>query len=66
MLQSSEVRTVVAEGMSKLLLSGRVVSAKLLSRLLLLWYNPITEDDAHLRHCLGVFFPVFSFAAKLV
>ncbi len=63
--QTSEVRTVAAEGLAKLLLSGRVVSHKLLSRLLLLWYNPITEDDTHLRHCLGAFFTVFAFSNKL-
>ncbi|XP_038070751.1 condensin complex subunit 3-like isoform X1 [Patiria miniata] len=62
--ESVDVRTVVAEGMAKLLLSGRVTSPKLLSRLLLLWYNPTTEEDLHLRHCLGTFFPVFAFAAR--
>ena len=65
-LQTSEVRTVAAEGLAKLLLSGHVVSHKLLSRLLLLWYNPITEDDTHLRHCLGAFFPVYAFASRSV
>ncbi|XP_022086528.1 condensin complex subunit 3-like isoform X2 [Acanthaster planci] len=62
--ESADVRTVVAEGMAKLLLSGRVTSPKLLSRLLLLWYNPTTEEDLHLRHCLGTFFPVFAFASR--
>jgi len=43
--------------------SGRegMVSAKILTRLILLWYNPITEDDVKLRHCLGVFLPLFAF-----
>ncbi|XP_071792780.1 condensin complex subunit 3-like [Asterias amurensis] len=62
--ESSEVCTVVAEGMAKLLLSGRVTSPKLLSRLLLLWYNPTTEEDLHLRHCLGTFLPFFAFATR--
>ena len=62
-LQSCEVRSVVAEGLAKLLLSGRVVSAKLLSRLVLIWYNPVTEDDTLLRHCLGAFFPIYAFAS---
>ncbi|KAI0235791.1 Condensin complex subunit 3 [Lamellibrachia satsuma] len=61
--ESSEVRCMVAEGLAKLMLCGRVVSSKLLSRLLLLWYNPITEDDALLRHCLGAFFPIYAFAS---
>ncbi|XP_013389850.1 condensin complex subunit 3-like [Lingula anatina] len=62
--ESSDMRTATAEGLAKLLLSGRMVSAKLLSRLLLLWFNPVTEDDSHLRHCLGTFFPVFAFAGR--
>lgn len=65
-LQSNDLRNVAAEGLAKLLLSGRVLSAKLFVRLLLLWYNPTTEDDVNLRHCLGVFFPVFAFASRLV
>lgn len=65
-LQSNDLRNVAAEGLAKLLLAGRVLSAKLFSRLLLLWYNPTTEDDVNLRHCLGVFFPVFAFASRYV
>lgn len=62
--ESNDLRNVTAEGLAKLLLSGRVLSAKLFLRLLLLWYNPTTEDDVNLRHCLGVFFPVFAFASR--
>ena len=65
-LQSNDLRNVAAGGLAKLLLSGRVLSAKLFVRLLLLWYNPTTEDDVNLRHCLGVFFPVFAFASRFV
>ncbi|KAK7111031.1 condensin complex subunit 3-like [Littorina saxatilis] len=59
--ESGELRSVVAEGLAKLLMSGRVFSAGLLSRLLLLWYNPLAEEDALLRHTLGTFFPIFAF-----
>ncbi|KAL8613334.1 hypothetical protein ACOMHN_052573 [Nucella lapillus] len=59
--ESGGLRSVVAEGLAKLLMSGRVFSAGLLSRLLLLWYNPLMEDDALLRHTLGTFFPIFAF-----
>ncbi len=62
--KSSDLRTVCGEGLAKLLISGRVVSAKLMSRLLITWYNPVTEDDTYLRHCLGAFFPIFAFAGK--
>ena len=56
----SELRTETSEGLAKLMYSGRISSAKLLSRLVLLWYNPLTEDDTRLRHCLGVFFQLYA------
>ncbi|XP_072476440.1 condensin complex subunit 3 isoform X1 [Notamacropus eugenii] len=60
----SELRTAAAEGLAKLMFSGRLVSSRLLSRLVLLWYNPVTEEDIQLRHCLGVFFPTFAYANR--
>jgi len=62
--ESSDLRSVVAEGMAKVLITGRVVSANVLSRLVILWYNPISEDDAQLRHCLGSFLPAFAFRSR--
>ncbi|XP_063777512.1 condensin complex subunit 3 [Pseudophryne corroboree] len=59
-----EIRTETAEGLAKLMFSGRLISAKLLSRLVLLWYNPVTEEDTKLRHCLGVFFPIFAYSSR--
>ncbi|XP_015245120.1 PREDICTED: condensin complex subunit 3 [Cyprinodon variegatus] len=56
----SDLRTETAEGLAKLMYTGRISSAKLLSRLVLLWYNPVTEDDVRLRHCLGVFFQLYA------
>uniref|UniRef100_H0WSD6 Nuclear condensin complex subunit 3 C-terminal domain-containing protein n=1 Tax=Otolemur garnettii TaxID=30611 RepID=H0WSD6_OTOGA len=60
----SELRTGAAEGLAKLMFSGLLVSSRLLSRLILLWYNPVTEEDVRLRHCLGVFFPMFAYASR--
>ncbi|XP_033016064.1 condensin complex subunit 3 isoform X2 [Lacerta agilis] len=60
----SELRTISAEGLAKLMFSGRLISAKLLSRLVLLWYNPVTEEDTCLRHSLGVFFPLFAYSNR--
>merc|ERR1719225_587452 len=54
-----ELRTEVAEGLCKLLMIGSISSPKLLSRLLLIWYNPMTEADSKLRHILGTFFPLY-------
>ncbi|KAM9363903.1 condensin complex subunit 3 [Symphorus nematophorus] len=56
----SDLRTETAEGLAKLMYTGRISSAKMLSRLVLLWYNPLTEDDTRLRHCLGVFFQLYA------
>ncbi|XP_066944785.1 condensin complex subunit 3 [Macrobrachium rosenbergii] len=58
--ENIEVRTHAAEGLCKLLLASRITSSKLLSRLILMWYNPATEDDSLLRHMLGVFFPLYA------
>ncbi|XP_052251681.1 condensin complex subunit 3-like [Dreissena polymorpha] len=59
-----ELRTCAAEGLSKLLLSGRVVSSKILFDLIYLWYNPLSEDETLLRVCLGTFFPLYAFASR--
>ncbi|KAJ0033090.1 hypothetical protein NQD34_000197 [Periophthalmus magnuspinnatus] len=56
----ADLRTEAAEGIAKLLYTGRIASAKMFSRLVLLWYNPVTEDDTRLRHCLGVFFQLYA------
>ncbi|XP_068227080.1 condensin complex subunit 3 [Palaemon carinicauda] len=58
--ENVEVRTHAAEGLCKLLLASRITSSKLLSQLILVWYNPETEDDSLLRHMLGVFFPLYA------
>ncbi|KAL0596530.1 Condensin complex subunit 3 [Plecturocebus cupreus] len=60
----SELRTGAAEGLAKLMFCGLLVSSRILSRLILLWYNPVTEEDVRLRHCLGVFFPMFAYASR--
>ncbi|KAI2668568.1 Condensin complex subunit 3 [Labeo rohita] len=59
-----ELRTETAEGLAKLMYCGRIASPKLLSRLVLLWYNPVTEDDQRLRHCLGVFLQLYARASR--
>lgn len=41
--QDTVMRQLAAEGLSKLLLSGRIASAHVLTRLILLWFNPITS-----------------------
>jgi len=64
MFQICELRTETAEGLAKLMYCGRILSPKMLSRLVLLWYNPVTEDDQRLRHCLGVFLQLYARASR--
>merc|ERR1719282_1520502 len=59
-----DLRTEVAEGLCKLLMISAISSPKLLSRLLLIWYNPMTESDSKLRHILGTFFPLYCSMSK--
>lgn len=62
--QSSLLREVAAEGIAKLLMSGRILSQKLVAKLLILWYNPLIQEEDHLRNVLGVFFPAFASSDK--
>ena len=64
LVQSSLLREVAGQGIAKLLLSGRIMSRKLLAKLLVLWYNPITQEEATLRNTLGTFFPAFAAADR--
>ena len=64
--QNTGIRNIAAEGFAKLLISGRVHSPKLFSRLLLLWYNPLTEDDVSLRERIGVFLSTFAYECRYV
>jgi condensin complex subunit 3 len=42
-----------------LLLNGRISSGNLISRLIILCYNPVNADDLYLRQCLSAFFNYF-------
>ena len=55
-----EIRTKVTEGLCKLMLSKVITSAKLFTRLILMWYNPVTEASGKLRHVLGAFLPLYA------
>jgi len=59
--EDPEIYTTAAEGFCKLYMTGHIVSAKLLTKLIIMYYSPITENDARLRSCLSAFLPQFSF-----
>jgi condensin complex subunit 3 len=61
---SSDVLTLCAEGVAKLLLNGHLVSKQLLSHLILLWYNPTSQELTRLRGCLGTFFPMYALSSR--
>ncbi len=60
-----DIRTLVAEGLCKLLIAGTITSSKLFKRLILIWYNPLTEANGRLRHILGAFFPLYASMSKM-
>ena len=63
------IRTTAVEGLARLFLLGRVTSGRLLTPLLIQYFNPRTEDDGRLRQCLALFLQAFaarSSAAKLL
>jgi hypothetical protein len=56
-----EAVEVAAEGFAKLLLFDRVANAPgALGRLLLLYFDPLTEPCLRLRQCLAVFFDYYA------
>ncbi|CAI8041284.1 Condensin complex subunit 3 [Geodia barretti] len=55
--ESPVLREISGEGLAKLLLSRRVISQKLLARLLVLWVDPSTDEEARLRAVLGNLLP---------
>ncbi|KAL0867738.1 hypothetical protein ABMA27_008464 [Loxostege sticticalis] len=52
-------RLIIVEGLCRLLHLGHLESPAILSRLLLLWFNPATVEEDMLRQIIGVFFQTF-------
>ncbi|CAH8622248.1 unnamed protein product [Heterobilharzia americana] len=50
------LHSAAALGLAKLLIHNRIVSSHILSLLLLLWFNPTSEDSPQLRRGLASFF----------
>jgi len=58
---SVRIRTCAVEGFAKLLVTRRApICVSTLTCLLLLYFDPFTEEDFTLRQCLSVFFPIFA------
>ncbi|VDP78881.1 unnamed protein product [Echinostoma caproni] len=54
--EDEDLQTCSALGLAKLLIYDRLMSSRILSDLLLLWFNPITEDRQAIRRGLACFF----------
>ena len=54
------LRTLVAEGLCKLILSGAITSNKLFTRLILMWCNPVNDANIKMKTTLGMFFPLYA------
>ncbi|CAG5044159.1 unnamed protein product [Parnassius apollo] len=52
-------RLIIVEGLCRLIHLGHLESPTILSRLLLLWFNPATAEEDMLRQTIGVFFQTF-------
>ena len=59
--EDSEVSTRAVEGFCKLYMTGHILSAKLFSKLLIMYFSPLTEHDVRLRSVLSNFLPQFAF-----
>lgn len=57
----ADVSTRAVEGFCKLYMTGHILSAKLFSKLLIMYFSPLTEGDLRLRAVLSNFLPQFAF-----
>ncbi|CAH0713737.1 unnamed protein product, partial [Brenthis ino] len=55
----STYRLIIVEGLCRLIYLGHLESPAILSRLLLLWFNPATVEEDNLRQTIGIFFQTF-------
>ena len=59
---NSELQTAATEGVAKLLFMNKLgakITHELLTKLLLLHFNPATQELEKLQQCLAAFFPLF-------
>ena len=59
--EDPEIYTLAVSGLVKLYMTGHVSSTKLLSKLIIMYYSPMTLNDVKLRACLSCFLPNFAF-----
>ncbi|OWR54950.1 condensin complex subunit 3 like protein [Danaus plexippus plexippus] len=52
-------RLIIVEGLCRLMYLGHLESPYILSRLILLWFNPVSAEEDVLRQTIGIFFQTF-------
>ncbi|KAK2582335.1 hypothetical protein KPH14_004672 [Odynerus spinipes] len=57
--EDKNLRTIAIEGFCKLLVNCRINSSTVLVRIIIMYYNPVSSDDAYLRQCISSFFNQF-------
>ena len=55
----SDVYTTAVEGFCKLYMTGHLLSAKMFSKLFIMYYSPLNENDTKLKATLAAFLPQF-------
>ncbi|KAG0216386.1 hypothetical protein BGX28_002856 [Mortierella sp. GBA30] len=58
-----EVQSVAAEGIAKLMLTRLLKNVDILRSLIILYFDPATADNNHLRQCLNYFLQVYFHSA---
>ncbi|CAG2103145.1 unnamed protein product [Medioppia subpectinata] len=56
--EMDSIKLITSQGIGKLFILGRMYSPQLLSKMILLWYDPDSSEE--LRQFLGVFLPIYS------
>ncbi|KAG0233361.1 nuclear condensing complex subunit [Mortierella sp. GBAus27b] len=57
--ESPDMQAIAAEGVSKLMLTKLLQNAQILRRLIILYFDPASSTNNHLRQCLNYFLQVY-------
>lgn len=58
-----EFQTIAVEGFTKLLFNNVIKDPSIFNDIVLLFFDPSSEDAIVMRQCLSLFFPVYSFSS---
>jgi len=63
-MQEIEVRLAATSLLASVLISHRVLSPAVVTRLILSWYDPGTRDDLNILHTISSFLAIFPYMTK--